>query len=637
MSEMIPHPAIVYDLPLNDETVMLRPETVILRFPNGNTVDIGALCYLRRESPSLYGKRRPSVGRRVDLQSLSNERVAKVRKLITHISDDLRYSGRRVETISDRVKRFVAFMSWADKNGLHNTLNGVNEALFTIQSYSEYLREQVATNIISNNHGARQQLVICSFIGNFFAVDDLHRGINLLWVNHGSTEATIPPDEEAQARILALCEAIFDGLTTLVLDNKSYPYPMALPKYLEHKNNTLWLFPGTSWFRTPQMEAKRLAKGLPLGLFDYRNGKLFTQKEIQFRNEYANNMDCALRYKTSKAERQLEAANCNPQHVQRRRVAAQAQNAFILLFVAQTGMNWAQIVNLTWSDKFEVSPTHQAFRTIKWRADNREVFFELPVAFLPKFKRYLQLRKYMLNGAYSNLLFFKVKDNNIGKAEKIRSTLDLIYTVLWRIDPFLKKIMARQWRSAKSDWLINNTDPSTAALVLQNSEKTVLASYAAGSETVHLEEMTNFLENISKTVVDKGQEITGGVNLAIGACSEFGVPNQTSNAPVLSNCKGTEGCLFCDKFKIHADEVDVRKLISCRYCLYQTAPLAGNEEQRNVMLEPFFNRIDAILSEISQRDSTLVSRITREVEVEGELSPYWARKLEMLMDLGLVA
>lgn len=635
MNEMVPHPAIIYDLPLTDEAVLLRPETVILRFPHGKTVDIGALCYLQREAPSIYeGKRRPWIGRRVDLQSLNNERITIVRSLITYISNNLKHSGRRVETTRDNTSRFVAFMSWADKNGYVNTLNDIKEVQPVLRAYVEHIREQVATNAITNNHGARQQAAVLSFVSEFFATDDLHRGFNLLRVNHTAKVATPPPDDNAQARVLALCESLFDGLSALILDKKNYPHQILLPKYLNYPNDTLWVFPTTSWFRTPLMEAERLSKGFQCGGYNYNNGRLFTQQEL--RNEYTNKKNCELRQILSKSDNQLEIANCNWQHVQRRRVAAQALNLFFLLFIAQTGMNLAQVTNLSWSDNHVVSTTNQSFRTIKWRASNREVFFELPVSFMPKFKRYLELRKYLLNETPCDLLFFKTKEGAHGSPTQFKTGLESIYLMLRRLDPDLPKVLPRQWRAAKSDWLIRNTDPSTTALVLQNSEKTVLASYAAGSETVHLEEMTNFLEEMSKIVIAEGQALTGGVNLAIGVCSKFGVPHQASNAPVHSNCKGQEGCLFCDKFKIHADAEDTRKLLSCRYYLYQAAPLAGSEEQRNSMLGPIFNRIELILNEISQQDSNLVSKITHEVEVEGELSPYWARKLEMLMDLGIV-
>jgi hypothetical protein len=213
-----------------------------------------------------------------------------------------------------------------------------------------------------------------------------------------------------------------------------------------------------------------------------------------------------------------------------------------------------------------------------------------------------------------------------------------LFKILQRIDPQLPKIMPRQWRAAKSDWLIRNTDPSTAALVLQNAEKTVLKSYTAGSETVHLEEMTLFLDKVSAVVVENGKVIEGSINCAVGVCSSYGAPHQISGEiAVQPDCKEQEGCLFCDKFKVHADEQDTRKLLSCRYCLQQSAHLAGSEERIQSMLGPILDRIQVILDEVSRRDETLVLRVTREVEVDGELAPYWSRKLEMLMDLGLVA
>ena len=66
--------------------------------------------------------------------------------------------------------------------------------------------------------------------------------------------------------------------------------------------------------------------------------------------------------------------------------------------------------------------------------------------------------------------------------------LDHLFGQLRMIDPQLPKVTPRQWRAAKSDWLIRNKDPATAALLLQNSERTTLRAYAAGSESTHMQE-----------------------------------------------------------------------------------------------------------------------------------------------------
>lgn len=629
-------PTVVYDLPLPDATTIIRPESVIVRFPHGLTVDLGALCYLRRQPmPKCKGStRKKGEGRLVDLSSINAERSERVRALIIHISDDLKHSGRRTETVRDATSRFVVFMSWADEHGYHNPLNSVEAARPVVREYAKHLRERVTTNSISINSGARQQSTVFGLLEEILEVDNLTRGINLLRVNPAAKEATVPPDEDAQAKVLGLCELLFDGLTSLVLDGQSYPYAMAVPKYLNYPLDTLWIFPTISWFMSPHMQVNRKA----FWRYNYSAGRTATMEELQAMKNFASDNNNVRRCVIRSAQLQLETANNNLRHAQRLNVGMHALNFFILQFLAQTGMNWSQVVNMTWADDYEVSATHQVFRTIKWRAGNREVFFELPVAFMPKFKRYLELRKFLLNGRPCNWLFFRLGIKGLGEPSQIKSGPTTTYQTLRRIDPDLSAVMPRQWRAAKSDWLIRNTDPSTAALVLQNSEKTVLESYAAGSETSQLEELTCFLNKVSETVVAKGLVIEGAVSRAVGVCSSFGAPRQTkAQNSIQPDCKGPEGCLFCDKFKVHADEVDTRKLISCRYCLLQTAPLVGSEERYHEMLGPIFNRIEIILAEVSLRDDSLVPKVTKEVEEDGELDPYWARKLEMLMDLGLVA
>lgn len=629
-------PTVVYDLPLQKDTVITRPESAIVRFSHGLTVDLGALCYLRREYTIKRGQmmRKKGKGRMVDLNSLNVERTVHVHALIVHLSDNLMHSGRRTETVRADTTRFVVFMSWADQQGYYHLLNNVEAARTAVRAYANHIRERVTTNAISINSGARQQSAVFGLLGEFLDVDNLTRGINLLRISRAAKVVTVPPDEDAQAKVLGLCESLFEGLTSLVLDGKSYPYALALPKYLNYPANTLWLFPTTSWFMSPHMQVNRKSfRG-----YNYSAGRPATMDELRAMKDFAADDDKIRKQVIKSAERQFATANSNLRHAQRLNVGMHAVNVFIMQFLAQTGMNWAQVINLPWADDYEVGATHQIFRTIKWRANNREVSFELPAAFMPKFKRYLELRKYLLDGRPCNWLFFRLGLKGLGEPAQIKTGPATTYMTLQRIDPELPAVMPRQWRAAKSDWLIRNTDPSTAALVLQNSEKTVLASYAAGSEMSHVEEMSDFLDKVSETVVEKGLVIEGGVIRAVGVCTAYGAPNKTAGQnSVQADCKGPEGCLFCDKFKVHADEIDTRKLISCRYCLRQTAPLAGSEERFRTLLGPILNRIDVILNEVSRRDESLVFKVTKEVEEDGELDTYWAHKLEMLLDLGLVA
>jgi hypothetical protein len=105
--------------------------------------------------------------------------------------------------------------------------------------------------------------------------------------------------------------------------------------------------------------------------------------------------------------------------------------------------------------------------------------------------------------------------------------------------------------------------------------------------------------------------------------------NDSINKP---NCIDPEGCLFCDNYRIHVDETDIRKLLSCRYCIEKTAHLIGSLEEQHATLQPILARIDSIVAKLKQYNEPLVTKILSEVE-EGELDVYWARKLEMFMEL----
>ena len=216
--------------------------------------------------------------------------------------------------------------------------------------------------------------------------------------------------------------------------------------------------------------------------------------------------------------------------------------------------------------------------------------------------------------------------------------MDTTYRMLRRMDPGLPAVTSREWRAAKSDWLLRNTDISTTALVLQNSEATVMEAYAEGSETTAMQEMGDFLDGVATTVLQPGSELANSVVRAVGKCSKFGDPTPSHpTSPVQPDCGSPEGCLFCDKFKVHADEVDTRKLASCRYCIRAVSPSVGSPERQAQLFSPVISRIDHLLHEIGERDCEMKMRIVREVDEEGELDPFWARKLEMLMELELVA
>lgn len=623
---------VTFDLPLPKDIKILFPEQVILKFDKVGSIDVGALCYLHR-GPN--NRNQPNDSHLVDKSSFNHARAKCVESFIWFISEQFKNSGKRVITVHGKFQTFVThFMVWADSNKHYEVLEVEDSARVAFREYVAYLKEQTLQNVISVNWAARLHEKSQYVLEEFLNIDRLSQGIKLIRRVAQATEPTKVPCEDDSSKILALSEALFRGFSQLVIDKMEFPFRLNIPHYLGYKDNGLWIFPLAKWCMPPYQSSdpEKLTRGCRA--YDFVNGRLALLEQIEQRYKYRCLAKSALR----SAHIRLSKANENHRDFSRRQAAMQANLAFVLLFIANTGMNLSQVFDLTWSADYKSQVERQGFRTIKWRAAGRVCQFEITAAFLPSFKHYLKLREYLLNGKTCDYLFITLGARKVETPKKmLRADLENYYRTLRIIDPNLPKVTARQWRTAKSDWLIRNTDPSTAAIILHNSEKTVLKHYADGSETRHLDEMSNFLNGVAETVVNKGQVIDQGIERSIGVCSSFGMPHQLlGNVPVIPDCHAPEGCLFCDKFKIHADDRDTRKLVSCRYCLSQTSHLVSSEEQFQKLFAPIFDRIKYLLDEINQRDEMMVTRILREVEEFGELDSYWANKLEMFTALELI-
>lgn len=626
----------VYELPLNDNLAILRTEQAVLRFENGNSVDIGALCYLRRERFQGLGKgRKGAFGRRVVLSSFCSQRRIRIQAFIEYLSGEAKHGSRRPSTLCNYATEFASFLNWADESGFSDAISSPVEARRAIESYVSYLKDRVRSRAVSLNTAATSQNLAITAISEFLDIEGLARGISLLSKDRAANQPTVPPSEKDQGRALALCETLFDALSTHVLDGNTYPFAIRLPDYLGYPENQMWVLPTHAWCVPASHRAEGNRKPQPGAGYNYLHGRLSTREEILSVEKYKPEAKRKIVNQILvKSKLQLDLANQNTRHPQRIYLAMFALNVFVPMFLSRTGMNWAQMAALHWTGNYKEnsSTIRQRFREIKFRAGNKEVSFQLPLQFTSTFKRFLQLRDYLLEGNSSFEHLFFSKGEHGSKAPKpITENMGLTFKALRRIDPGLSPILPMAWRAAKSDWSLTRTDVATTALLLQNSEQSVRQSYAAGSVATHLEEMSDFL---GQMVLDGRVETSGFEETAVGECSSYGDSQEISGgrAAVLPDCQRPEiGCLFCNKLKIHADEHDVRKLLSCRYCLRQTSHLSGFHS----MAEPLLARIELILTEVRRRDEALVDQIEQEVD-EGEMDVYWAAKYDMLLRLKLV-
>ncbi len=622
-----------YRLDISDarSSTILHPEKVVLHFGARKNKDIGALCYLQR-SP----KRTGSLHRPVNLRSLNKLRCRIIADVIKYLAERLEYSGTSKSTLSELTTSLIVFIDWCDNSGHQNVFDSNQNAKDGFREYVWHLQERIRRGEIKPTYAYGLQQAVLQILSDLLNIVNLEEGINLVIGYRNNTDSISPQDDADSGRVLALCDALFEGLSDLVLNNLPYPFALKVPATLNCNNNQLWVMPIHIWCMPPHLMSQRSKNASRNWAWDYQNGCIETIDNIihRYSNKYAAENGVKHAHKT------LSEANSNTHHYSRLSRATTASSSFFQLFLANTGMNLESAITLPWKNDYEIVQSRQGFRQIKARAGYKSTSFEIQTKFVKKFKKYLKLRTYLLEDDTCDLLFFSRGRTFRDKPTRLPVSLTTNFSrVLRNIDPLIPNFGARQWRANKSDWLLRYHDPATTATLLQNKEQTVLKHYSAGSESRATEEMGNFFEHLS--LLRNGEcEPSGTIDSAIGKCSHFGDADATEvDPPIPPNCHQPEGCLFCKRYLLHADETDARKLVSFRYCISQTAHLSASPEHFESIFGPITYRINQILDlikNIGKKETDMINRIISEVEEDELLSPYWSDKLHILMDLGVI-
>lgn len=629
---------VVLDVPTS--VAIIHPEQIVLRFGT-NTIDLGALCFVRRSDKPRKNNNNGLVHPRlVDLTSLDKTRCLQLNSLIGFASEWVASGGYRLETAFDHFKQFSRFMDWADSSGHGSVMAGGLATYNAFRSYIGHLRELVNQHKLAMRTAVDYQNNTRIVLANWLSIHDLHRGINLLQENKAARGRTEPAATDDIGRMEALCEALFNGFSDLVLNNRPYPFWVPMPKYLNWPEPGLWAFPAPIWGIPPHRRHTESSDGVMTGYaYDYANGKLYTFEEVGHRYRSAPQGRCAIK----RTQRQFDEANSDPHNYFREIAAMNAHNAFVMLFLGQTGMNPSVAVSLPWGDEYKVGTAQQGFRQIKWRAGGKWYPAVVRPKFLPLFARFIELRKYLLNGRPCEYLFITLGVHRSGQPKMMDvQRIATFFGTLRKLDPELPRLPPRVLRASKDDFHLRNSDISITSKIMGRTEETTRTAYAAGSKSVHYEEMTQFLgkvqqSSINKTsVIDPKTEIPGSTDGHVGLCTKINSPQAIADhVPVQPDCKTQEGCLFCDKHRVHADERDTRKLSSCAFVVQQVIYVPGAE----IYFQPVLGRIESLLDEIKTRDEAnieMVDRVVKQVHEEGDLDPYWAAKLALLESMEFI-
>lgn len=209
--------------------------------------------------------------------------------------------------------------------------------------------------------------------------------------------------------------------------------------------------------------------------------------------------------------------------------------AEFLIFIAQTGMNRAQAMAVTFGD-FRYESWQDGYRVRKYKGRKKgEVEFEIFSEYRPHFERYLQFRKAAFDDGYSNLLFPVLSRKNIPRGavfniENLRRFLGSIGR------PFFSP---QKLRGTRVNWLIRAADDDRlVADMAQHDVATLHRSYAKPHHQRAAVEWTEYYKEIELALVPAP---------APGGCATK-APQRADHFEESTpdpDCRNPAGCLFC--------------------------------------------------------------------------------------------
>lgn len=626
---------VTLELPLAANTRLLNPDQVMLKIDNVVN-DVGAYCYTLRSNKM----RKPSKSREVVLSSFRNERVYPIQQAIRVFSSFLKDRGMRPTTVNGYLGAFKAFMDWADGNGCPNCLSGGDKTRSAYRLFAENVEDRFRRHEFQSANAFYLQRNLLTVLEALTGLSDLGKGIRFIKNTGWSKRGTEPASQHDFAHVLALNDSLFQGLSNLVLDHEQFPFKLAMPKSMGWKDDFLWVFPTARWRLPPhQWGEARLKLSYGSWPHNYEQGRLATADEVWQSYQGPDWQKRANAGKSiTKAAKAMEAANTDRRNHYRRMLGMVAHNAFYFLFLANTGANAAVVRDIETDGTLQESSSNPGYRSIKWRADLKEVCVTVPIAFVPSLRRYMALRKYLLNGRAFPYLFMSLGGGSRSELKQFNDeVLFGYYKLLVRIDPQLPRIGVQKVRATVSNYYKQKHDADVEAAVLQHRRETAQVSYDAGTESDHHIELSLLMgkiaERAQQRIVATGTSLNSRPLEEGGVCPSYGHPEPLSNdVPIKPNCK--TGCIFCSKRVLIAGEEDARKVASAAFLMQQLimGPISEAE------FRPQIVKCDEDLATIQAFEgcADMVDRVKSDVYENGNLTPYFADKFQLFLSLGVL-
>lgn len=516
-------------------------------------------------------------------------------KSIQTLSDHFQFSTKSVRSVESNLVYLSGFLNWCDKKEhvrkFEPVLSDPDLTLKALEDFHRYLRHRVQTRTIERNTAATQSHGTASILS---VIHGRRYTEEIRVIRSGHRTQKVLKTEEA-VEMASKLTAVFDSACRIIdscTDIES-DGTWKISISTENDRNYITLREGYSRARLLELAAISYAA---LVIFD--SGTNLAQLQM-----YEEPTDLATQL-------------ADPERVSLTQKVIKMRAGGKYVPVTMTALTFTRL---------------NSFRNI--RAQTIELLDSVDIApffFMCSYK-YLSGGTSFIHSRNGSMKPSSISPISDGILSRMRKKFEAIGVEL-------PNVTFRQLRAYRQQHLIRKNGLKVAAEAMGHSIATAVKSYCAAQEKLQAKDLGNFLSSLQDTVIHHVREDNFKiVSIPVGECASHGNPKaSSSNMELQPDCKKTEGCFFCENFRIHVDEEDLRKLLSCKNVLQRLGNLQHESERADRVYDSILARIEVLVGEIVQRmDETTTRRVEADVAA-GNLTHYWSIKVQQLGLLGFL-
>ncbi len=632
------------------DTKVLHPQALVLTYHQSGTssrmhsLDLGCFCYSSRNNVASRGLK----GAAVDVATFDPDRLPLVQVALDYFRESSAVSAAR------KYNELKQFYNWVDSLDYKTSFSNVEIMRAAYVKYTAYLLQLInVSNIqakrLSKKTAANYQkmaaIIVAAVTGH-----SVHQVQALATRIRKSKNAAVftaqLTSQEEQSRTFAALVNFIDEVHRIVVLGGELPILFSSP------NDQDFFYFVPSQIRSKGEDPESVYSYLwkfdefPSSKIFYKVSGLSPDPALKERLDFTLT-NIRFRLKTLLVNRRSDAYMT---------LANRGVAAGLMTFIAATGTNLSVALELQMASE-KVIPTTQGNRYsgTKGRSGGKDVFPEFGAYYAPVFKKFKDIRAWLLDGRKTGLVFpYQGSDGLITRTEP--SCLKELKNLISGALPNTVWVNAKEWRkNVGAEYIkLSGGDTVLTSEKLGNTEAVVRSSYARPSFEDTARELSSFFDQAYGTAIARTRmQSTIGVtviedsehpsNVPTGYCDkpEEALPalarGFTSFAPT-PTCGEPVTCLFCSYYGVHADEVDVRRLLSLKFLL-KTSKGSMPNERFIEKFAPLLHRIDEVLEDVQGVGSfgaQFVSDIRAEVE-GGKLDPFWEIHFNTFVTVGVVS